>query len=190
MNPERIKTIEVNNRKFQIVKMDARASLKVSKLLAAKVLPMLDTFLPVIQDALGGGGKAVDFQDITANLSDDEWLDNFLAHISLKKIASALDLIDDNDLDKLINYGLSCCYEQLPAGPAQVLNANGGYGVAGIEEDMMFTLRLAIDAIVWSVAGFFEGSRWTSMFKGLGTMFQQDTQTSMNSTVTASFSGQ
>ena len=171
MNPDKIKTVEIDGRTFQIYKMSAKTSLKVTKILAAKILPFLDSFL---------GGKLI----ATDNM------DEFLQHISLDEIANAVDKIEEADLDKLIDYGLTHCYEKLPAGLTQVLTSNGTYSVTGVEDDMMMTLRLTVEAIMWSVAGFLDASRWTSTFQGLGTMFRQFTPTSMNTTAAASFSGQ
>jgi len=153
---ERIKTIEIDNRKFQLLKMDARTSLKVVRLLTAKVLPMIDTILPMLIDVLNNG---IEQGDINT--------DTFISAISFGKIALALDLIDDSDLDKLINFGLSHCCEVLQAGAVQVLNQNGTYGVQNVEDDLMLTLRLSIESIAWSIMDFFDGNRWTSMFAGI-----------------------
>ena len=162
MNSDKIKTVEVDGRTFLIYKMNAKTSLKVTKILTAKILPFLDTFLD---------GK----------MKEMENLDDFLTQISLDEIANAIDKVDEADLDRLIDYGLTHCYERLAAGPAQVLNSNGTYGVGGVEEDMLFTLRLTIEAIMWSVQGFFNASRWTLMFQGLGDLFKQSVPTQMTS---------
>jgi len=165
MNPDKMKTVEIGGRNFIFYKMSAKTSLKVTKILAAKVLPFLDSFL-------GLGGK----------MPEGDSLDEFLSGISLDVISEAIDKIDEADLDKLIDYGLTHCYEKLPAGQTQVLNPNGTYGVAGVEDDMLFTLRLTVEAIMWSVAGFFDASRWTSMFQGMATIFQPNASTLTNST--------
>jgi len=173
MSVDKVKTVEIDGRKFQVYKMSAKTSLKVTKILAAKILPFLDSFL-------GLDGK----------LPEGDNMDDFLSTISLEKIADAIDHIDEADLEKLIDYGLSHCYEQLAGGATQVLNSNGTYGVAGVEDDMIFTLRLTVEAIAWSVSGFFDASRWTSMFQGMGDIFKLNMPTSMNSTAAASFSSQ
>ena len=170
MNPEKLKFVEVNGRKFAIMKMSAKNSLKVARLLTAKVLPFLDSFMELFKNG--------DLLDENSEAS----LDDFLSVISLDVIAEALDKVDDADLDKLINFGLSHCYEVLPAGQMLVLNQNGTYGVSGIDDDAMFTLRLTIEAIAWSVQGFFDASRWTSMFQGMASFFQQNASTLINST--------
>jgi len=134
MNPDKVKTVEIYGRKFQIYKMSAKASLKVIKILAAKVLPFLN---------------------IDGKFPETDNMDELLSIISLEKIADAIGHINGDDLEKLINYGLSHCYEKLTGGATQVLNSNGTYGVMGIENDMIFTLRLTIEVIAWSVSGIF-----------------------------------
>ena len=177
MNTDKIKHVEVNGRNFAIFKMSAKTSLKVTKLLAAKVLPFLDSFM-------GPDGKVPDWGS----------LDEFLSGVSLDAVSEAMDKINEADLDKLIDYGLSHCYEKLPAGQTQALNPNGTYGAAGIEDDMLFTLRLAAEAIMWSVSGFFDASRWSSMFQGMfqgmGALSPQHAPTSTTSTAASSFSAQ
>ena len=162
MNPDKIKTVEINGRKFQICKMSARTALKVTKILAAKVLPFLESFL---------GDK----------MPETDSLDAFLACVPLDDVAKAIDRIDEADLDRLIDYGLTHCYEHLPAGAVQVLTPNGSYGVAGVDDDMLFTLRLLAESIAWSVAGFFDENRWVSMFRGMEILPQQKAATPMKS---------
>ena len=116
-----------------------------------------------------------------ANIGNDGFLDNVLTAISFDRLAEVIAKIDDSDLDKLINYSLSHCFEQLPAGPTRVLNPDGTYGVDGVEYDGVFMLRLVIETVWWGVAGFLDGSRWTSIFKPLADLFPQGMPTSMSS---------
>ena len=99
-------------------------------------------------------------------------MDSFLEDLDLYKISTALDNIDDETIDKLVNYSLQCCYEALPAGNAQVLNASGTYGVAGVEDDLFLTIRLSIEAITWSASSFFHEGRWTSTFQPIANLLQ------------------
>ena len=159
MNPDNIRHVEINGRKFMFCKMTPKAALKIVKLLAAKILPFLDKIpFASLAGAVDGG-------------LDD--LDGFLEGLNLPGIASALDLIDDESLDKLIDAGLAHSYEQLASGPVRVINPDGTYAVAGIEHDVKLTLRLTIEAIVWSVADFFDGKGWSSTFQGMGDLFKQ-----------------
>jgi len=165
---ETINIITVDERQFQVRKFDARTGLKIAKLLVSKILPMLGSFLPF----LTGEGS------LDPSIDDTAWLDGMIGNLSLDQISHAIDLVDDNDLDKLINFSLSHCYEMLPAGPAQVLKHDGTYGVAGVEHDIIITLRLVVEAIQWGAKGFLDGKRWASIFKpimGLLDSFQQDT---------------
>lgn len=167
MNMDRVKYIEVDGRKFQVHKFDAKASLKIAKLIIAKILPMLDTFLP----ALLHDGMPKNANDIPAKIADADTLGDLFSALSLEKVAHALDLIDEADLDRIIDISLRHCYEALPAGPVRVLNADGTYSVDGVEFDMLLMLRLTAEAVLGSAGGFFDASRWTSMFKPLAASF-------------------
>jgi len=169
--PEIGKHIEIEGRAFSICKFNAIVSIKVSKLLIAKILPVLDTFLP----SLGGAGT------IEENINDSEWLNKTLGSFSMEKIATAIDLVGDDDLDKLIDCSLNHCFEKLKVGYVQVLRRDGTYGTPGIEDDMLFTIRLLIEAIAWGVSGFFDGSRWASVLKPVVDSFLPSASTLMNS---------
>jgi len=162
MFADKLKTVEMNGRKFQIRKMDAKTSWKTKLILGAKVLPFLDSFL-------------------NNGMPEMNNIDEFLSGIELDKIALAMEKIGEEDVDRLFNYGLSHCYEVLHAGPVQVLNPNGTYGVADVEYDDVLALGLIVEAFKWSLEGFFEGSRWTSIFQGMGGLFQQFAPMSMTS---------
>lgn len=162
---DKVKVIDVEGRTFHVTKMSPKTSIKVVKMLGAKVLPFLDS-LPI--DKLMGGNEngAENSTDLMGSVDD------FLQDLDLYKIATALDAIDDETIDKLIDCGLSHCFEPLSAGNARVLNQDGTYGVQGIDDDIVITVRLTLEAITWSVASFFQGNRWGSMFQSVGAMFQ------------------
>jgi hypothetical protein len=156
----------ISSREFGLEKLDAKASLKVSKLLIAKILPMLDTFMPAVFGTVMNAFSL-------AKLGEVDNLEDMLSAINLESVSRSLDLIDDNDLDKIIDISLRHCYEKLPAGAVKVLNSNGTFGVADIEYDMILVIRLTAEVLLWSVGGFFDASRWISMLGPLAASFPQ-----------------
>ena len=165
MNVEKIKLIEVEGRKFQIKKMSSEAAVTVTLLLSSKVLPFFDAIVPLL--SMGS-----------------ENMDEMIEKLNFVEIAKHLGNFEESDVKKLFGYGLTNCYEQLSAGPVQVMNPNGTYGVSDAEDDVILALRLVIEGIMHGVSGFFTASRWTSMFPMLAgalDTFKQSVQTSMNS---------
>lgn len=51
---------------------------------------------------------------------------------------------------------LKVCAEMLPAGPAEVMNDNGSWGVEDIENNAKLALALTMQALMWNVADFFD----------------------------------
>lgn len=156
-----IKFIEIEDRKFSIKKFDAKTSLKISKLIIAKILPVFEGVLPSLNST-------------DANNLRTEIADNTEEFISLEGISKALELITDEDLDKIIDASLMSCYELLPAGQVQVLNKNGTYGVATVENDPLLVMRLTAEAVIWSIGGFFDADRLTSLLKPMAVLFKPD----------------
>jgi hypothetical protein len=149
----KMKRIEVEGRQFSIRKFDAKSSVKISKLLIAKILPVFDKVMPLLSQGLDAGSLS--------------------GAMDASVIAGALDLIRDEDLDKIFDTSLKHCYEDLPAGQAQVMGANGLYGVADLEDDPLLALRLVAEAVMWSVEGFFDASRLGSVLSPLFGMLRQ-----------------
>lgn len=150
------KIIEVEGRKFRIRKYDAATAIKMSKLLAAKMLPALNSITDVL------------FSD-KENLIDVNEITDFL---DLESISRALDLVSDEDLERIINASLKVCEEELPAGFTSVINPNGSYAVMNLEYDPLLVMRLVAEAIMWGISGFFDGNRLTLVLKPLSNLFQ------------------
>lgn len=146
--------VEIEGRRFRITKYDAATAIKISKLLAAKLLPALNSITDVLFKE-----KEVDLN----NVSD---------FLNLESISRALDLVSDEDLDRIINSSLNVCEEELPAGYTKVKNANGSYAVMDLEYDPVLVIRLVTETIMWGISGFFDGSRLTSILKPLSNLFQ------------------
>jgi hypothetical protein len=150
------KLVEVDGRQFCINKYSAFIGIKIAKTFVAKVLPVFQSFLPIIQTAAGGGtaGK----EEVLANL--DKFLD-------FENLSRALDLVSSEDLELIMKHSLMVCSEPLGAGPAPVMNADGTYGVPNIEYDPVLVLRLVCEAVIWGLGDFFDGGRLTSIMSPL-----------------------
>ncbi len=83
-------------------------------------------------------------------------------------------VLEDKDLDKVIDTSLQHCSEILPAGTANVLNIDGTYGVTGVDTDVILTLRLVTEVLVFNYEGFFDVSLWRSKFSPVVDMLQQN----------------
>jgi len=147
------KTIQVEERTFLIRKMNAKCSLKLAKTILAKALPAFSIFFEE--------KKQKQIETVKEN-------DMFLA------IQNCLDTLEDKDLDKVIDTSLQHCSEILPAGTANVLNMDGTYGVTGVDTDVILTLRLVTEVLVFNYEGFFDASLWSSKFSPVMDMFKQN----------------
>jgi hypothetical protein len=75
---------------------------------------------------------------------------------------------------------LNVCYELLPAGKTPVIGENGAWGVIGIEDDTITVMALTIHALIFNIAGFFDGNALKELagsFAGM-TLFNAPTSTS------------
>lgn len=149
------KTIEVEERKFIVKKYPAMDGLKIAKVLIAKVLPVFQSFVPLIGEAKKGGVSA---EAILSKLGD---------YLSLDTIAETLDKVSPTDFDYIVQKSLQSVYEALPAGEAQVLNDNGTYGVLDVEYDPLLVLRLVSEVIMWGIGDFFDVKRLTLLMSPL-----------------------
>jgi len=146
------KLVEVEGRAFQITKYNAVTGLIIAKLVISKVLPMLQSLLPVISTAVSGDEGAK--ESVMAELEQ---------HFDFESISRALDLITEQDMSYVIEKSLMSCSELLAGGPAQVLNPNKTYGVQNVEYDVVLVLRLVCEAVLFGCGGFFEGDRLASV---------------------------
>lgn len=150
------KIVEVENRRYQVAKYTAFTGIKVTKMFVAKILPVFQSFLPMISKAMAGDQTSK--EDVLSEL--DKYLD-------FEGISKALDLVSSDDLDYIMSRSLMCCSELLPAGPAPVMDANGNYGVPDIEYDMLIVLRLVCEAVIWGLGDFFAEGRLGSIMSPL-----------------------
>jgi hypothetical protein len=155
------KTIEVEERTFVVKKYPAMEGLKIAKVLIAKILPVFQTFMPLVAESQKGGMSA---ENVLSNLGD---------YLSLDTIADTLDKIAPEDFDYIMQKSLQNAYENLPAGEARVLNPDGTYGVLDVEHDPLIVLRLVCEVVMWGIGDFFDGKRLTSIMSPLSSSFQR-----------------
>ena len=159
------KAIEIEGRKFIVKKYPAMDGIKIAKVLIAKIMPVFQTFMPLISESQKGGVSA---GKVLSNLGD---------YLSLDKIAETLDKVSPKDLDYIMQQSLMNSYENLPAGEARVLNPDGTYGVIDVEYDPLLNLRLVCEAIMWGVGDFFDGKRLASIMSPLSSSLPQKQKT-------------
>lgn len=151
----------ISCRRFKVQKYPALDGLKIAKVFLAKILPVFQTFIPLIGEARkvgkDGNGRSV----------LDNMLDNLGQYLSMDGIADTLDKIAPEDLDYIMQMSLRNVFEVLPAGDSQVLNPDGTYGVMDVEYDPMLVLRLVCEVVMWGIGDFFDGNRWASIMSPL-----------------------
>jgi hypothetical protein len=103
-------------------------------------------------------------------------LENFAENISLDTIGDVLGKVSESDLEYIIRKSLQNVEEQLKAGSAPVMDANGHYGVLDIEYDPLLVMRLTCEAVMFGCADFFDGNRLASVMKPLFSSLQPNPQ--------------
>ncbi|RKN75000.1 phage tail assembly chaperone [Paenibacillus ginsengarvi] len=146
--------VEINGRKFRVKKFDAMTGsfmlFKVTGLLAP----------------LFGG------VDLT-KLTDEASAASFLKTVNISSMLSGLGELSEKDFSYVQEKCLQVCEELLPAGPAQVLNKQGAFGVMDLEDDTITVLALTAHTLIFNLKGFFQGSPLASFLGGLkGTSLQ------------------
>ncbi|NHN33544.1 phage tail assembly chaperone [Paenibacillus agricola] len=149
------KDVVVSGRTFRVKKFGARTgafmAIKISKLLA-----------PIVKQIdLGKLKKAEDVAGVD------------ISAFNLSGIMESLGSLSEADFDYLHDTCLKAAGEMLPVGFTPVLNANGSYGVIGIEEDTMTVLALIAHVLMFNVSGFFQGGPLASLVGGLLTTSPQ-----------------
>ncbi len=127
-NPDICTTVEIGGDTYRIRKFTAKDGLKLARMIIAKAAPLL----PVLSEENGGND-------------------------SFDVFAKVLEQLTDQDMDFLVDKCLRVCSKLLPAGPQEVIDETGHYGIPEAEYDMMLTLRLCVEAIRWGASDFFGG---------------------------------
>ena len=162
MDTEKFKIVEIDSRKFIINKINPKTSLKLAKLILLAGMPGLNCFTKtknIIKNIINNPNS----------IDKDKMFDDIVDNINLENIFEALQkcllALSDNDLDKVIDWSLTSCSEILPAGNTPVLNFDGTYGVADIENDLFMVVALTAKVLEFNFKGFFNDSRWNSLLK-------------------------
>jgi hypothetical protein len=135
LNDEIFKMVQIGEDTYRIQKFTARDGLKLARMVLAKIAPII----PLLKDMKTDG--------------EDDGEDNF----DYNAVSVALDGLNDQDMDYLMNKCLRVCCKMLPAGPQAVIDENGNYGIPEAEYDMGLTVRLVVEAIRWGASDFFGG---------------------------------
>lgn len=138
------KIIHLGKRQFLIKKMTAKQGSWVAMQLFTKLIP-------IGVAAFGDMAKAkAMIKPETIPETKPSMLD------SLKDLPAIQKLLTEEEFSRLQDTCLSCCYEVLKGGNIPVIGANGSWGVEGLEYDIVKVMALTINALTFSVAGFFE----------------------------------
>jgi hypothetical protein len=155
----------ISSRKFIVKKPNSFDGFILAKTLAAKLLPMFQSFVPLIGEAKKSGATA------------EAVLENLGNYLSLDSIASALDKLSPADAKYVMRMSLRNVYEVLPAGEAQVYKSDGTFGVLDVEYDFILTMRLVCEFILWACGDFFDVSRLGSIMSPLSSSLRQQQRT-------------
>lgn len=142
---EIFKTVEISGRKWRIGKFDAMTGSYMLIKVTGIIAPLL---------------KGLD----RINLKDGELPD--IKGIDTAGAMSGLSGLSEDDFNYVYNKCLQVCFEDLPGGPAQVLNPNGTFGVIGLDFDAATTLALTAHTLIFNVANFFSGNPLASALGG------------------------
>jgi hypothetical protein len=156
------KTIEVEGRRFVVTKYTAIDGFNIAKLLLAKIMPAFQSFLPLLKQGFANAD----------NLSDA-----IMENLSLDEIGGILAKMSESESKYVITKSLQRVEEQLKAGGAPVMDANGAYGVLDIEYDILLVLRLTCEAVLFGCSDFLDGNRLISVMKPLSSSLRLNHET-------------
>jgi hypothetical protein len=145
---ENFKEVEVKGRKFVIRKFDARTGSFMLIKVTGLIGPML---------------KGLDISKVKV----DEGKMPDVSGIDIAGMVSGLSTLKEEDFNYIHDKCLQICFENLPAGPTQVMNMSGNFGVSDLDTDSATTLALVAHTLIFNVTGFFGGSPLGSILGGL-----------------------
>ncbi|TRY23679.1 hypothetical protein FOI68_20655 [Brevibacillus sp. LEMMJ03] len=145
------KDVEVKGRKFRIRKFSARVG-------SFMIIKLTSILAPMFSRMKLRAGGIEDFNP------DDFDISGFLEPLAR---------MSEKDFNYIQEQALRVCFELLPAGPAPVLNENGSFGVADLEDDTAAVMELTIHALGFNLTGFFQDSGLSGLVAGL-TSSRQD----------------
>jgi hypothetical protein len=93
--------------------------------------------------------------------------------IDFSKISNTLLNLSESEFRTIQTKCLQVCYEQLPAGQAQVMDINGKFGVMNIERDVKVVMALTVHTLIFNIKDFF-GEDLSSLMGGVLSLPQQN----------------
>ena len=129
--------VDVEGRKFQIQKMNAKTAVKTARILGGYVTQLA----PLVNDIQTGDLSA--FGQVLSGIKDediDKLIDFALPCVYEMKPAGAVQVVNPD---------------------------TGSYNVQNLEDDPVLIMRLVYEAVREGVAGFFQGNRLASVFEGV-----------------------
>ena len=145
------KEVEIKGRKFVVKKFDARTGSFMLIKVMGLIAPMF---------------KNMDLKKI--QVEDEEELN--LKGIDIAGVISSLSSLTEQDFNYIHDKCLQVCFENLQAGPTKVMNADGNFGVIGLENDSATTLALVAHTLIFNVTGFFGEKAFSSISKVISGM--------------------
>jgi hypothetical protein len=136
------KTVEIQGRKFTIRAFDALTGAYIAFTLMEKMMPM--GIEEKVAKALQAEGKSPDLM-----------------------LPQSRALMTKGEFNSFIRDCLSVVSEQLKGRDCPVLNKNGSWGVADIENNTMLLLLLVINALAFNIADFFTGDGLKDLMSSL-----------------------
>ena len=126
------KTVEIQGRKFTIRTFDAFTGAYIAFTLMEKMMPM--GMEEKVTKTLQAEGKNPEFM-----------------------LPQSRALMTKGEFNSFIRDCLTVVSEQLAGRDAPILNKNGSWGVADIENNTMLLILLVINALTFNIADFFTG---------------------------------
>lgn len=126
------KTVEIQGRKFTVRAFDAFTGAYIAFTLMEKMMPM--GMEEKVMSTLQAEGKNPELM-----------------------LPQSRALMTKGEFNSFVRDCLSVVSEQLKGRDCPVLNKNGSWGVADLENNTMLVLLLVINALVFNVADFFTG---------------------------------
>lgn len=146
---DNFKDVEISGRKFRIKKFGAKTGAFIAIRLTKLLAPLI---------------KSVDLSKLTG-VNGENKVD--VSAFNLQGIMEGLGSISEVDFNYLHDKCLQVASEVLPAGFTPILDANGNFGVAGLDEDAMTVLALIAHVLIFNVKGFFQEGPLASLVGGL-----------------------
>lgn len=152
------KDVTIKERHFRIKKFTARTGSYMLFKLTGLLAPLI---------------KGVNLNDI--KITDDVKPEDIdLTKFNITGVIEEMSKLPEQEFDYIQDKCLEVCSELLPSGPANVLNADGSFGVIGLENDTMSVLALTAHALIFNLTGFFGESLLSSLTDKLKNISQQN----------------